>query len=119
MLGQSLLRHGSPSGAGAATTRLLSHRPAALGSNSLWLTVGRLHPDRPGKQSPHASPRLSHHLSFQLPTSQVPLLLLEWKGFPVDEDESAEDEEHASPPQHLLALSVQHKAQGGLRDRQL
>lgn len=36
----------------------------------------------------------------------------------MDEDESAEDEEHASPPQHLLALSVQHKAQGGLRDRQ-
>ena len=35
----------------------------------------------------------------------------------MDEGESAEDEEHSSPPQDLLALSVQHKTQEGLQDR--
>lgn len=44
------------------------------------------------------------------------LLLLAFGGglptggqLPVDQAESAEDEEHASPPQDLLALSIQHK----------
>lgn len=32
------------------------------------------------------------------------------------EEESAEDEERSAPPQDLLALSVQHEAQEGLRD---
>lgn len=47
------------------------------------------------------------------------LLLLAFGGLsaggqlPVDQAESAEDEEHASPPQDLLALSIQHKAQEG------
>lgn len=36
---------------------------------------------------------------------------------PVDQGESAEDEEHSAPPQDLLALSVQHKTQEGLWDR--
>lgn len=31
----------------------------------------------------------------------------------MDEDESAEDEECSSPPQDLLALSIQHKTQEG------
>lgn len=31
----------------------------------------------------------------------------------MDEDESAEDEERSSPPQDLLALSIQHKTQEG------
>lgn len=35
----------------------------------------------------------------------------------MDEDESAEDEERPSPPQDLLALSIQHKTQEGLQDR--
>lgn len=35
----------------------------------------------------------------------------------MDEDESAEDEECSSPPQDLLALSIQHKTQEGLQDR--
>lgn len=53
----------------------------------------------------------------------VQLLLLAFGGLPaggqlpVDQAESAEDEEHASPPQDFLALSIQHKAQEGLRDR--
>lgn len=33
------------------------------------------------------------------------------------QDEPTEDEEHASPPQDLLALAVQQKTQEGLRDR--
>lgn len=51
------------------------------------------------------------------------LLLLVGKGLPegrevpVHEDESAEDEERSAPPQDLLALSVQHEAQEGLRDK--
>lgn len=36
---------------------------------------------------------------------------------PVDQGESAEDEEHSAPPQDLLALSVQHKTQEGLWGR--
>lgn len=53
------------------------------------------------------------------PSSQVVLLLLVWKGLPdgrklpVDQGESAENEEHSSPPQDLLALSIQHIAQEG------
>lgn len=39
-------------------------------------------------------------------------LLTGWQ-LPVDQAEAVEDEEHASPPQDLLALSIQHKAQEG------
>lgn len=35
----------------------------------------------------------------------------------MDQGEAAEDEEYSSPPQDLLALSIQHKAQEGLQDR--
>lgn len=38
---------------------------------------------------------------------------------PVDQGEPTEDEEHPSPPQDLLALSVQHVAQDGLWERQV
>lgn len=117
MLGQSLLRSGSPAGGrscrppGGGVTGPL---PRSLGSRSLWLMARRLHPDRPGKQAPRASPSPSRHRCLSSwPPGQVPLLLLARKILPVDEGESAEDEEHAAPPQRLLALSVQHKAQGG------
>lgn len=102
-------------GAGTATARLLGHR------NSLWPMVRRLHPRSPREAVPTHQPELEPEppsLSCQLAPGPAPLLLLVREGLPVDEDESAEDEEHASPPQHLPALSVQHKAQGGLRDRQ-
>lgn len=55
--------------------------------------------------------------------SRLVLPLLVRKGLPgrwelpVDQGESTEDEEHSTPPQDLLALSVQHKTQEGLWDR--
>lgn len=54
---------------------------------------------------------------------QLVLPLLVWKGLsgrwelPVDQGESTEDEEHSTPPQDLLALSIQDKTQEGLWDR--
>lgn len=52
---------------------------------------------------------------------QAGSLLLVWDGLPdrwelpVEQGEPAEDEEHASPPQHFLALAVQRVAQQGLQ----
>lgn len=51
--------------------------------------------------------------------ARVALLLLAWwrlpggRQPPVDEREPAQDEEDSSPPQDLLALSIQHVAQEG------
>lgn len=72
--------------------------------------------------SPHRQPE-PPSLFPAGPPRRLTLLLLVWKGLPerrevpMDEDESAEDEERSSPPQDLLALSIQHKTQEGLRDR--
>lgn len=43
--------------------------------------------------------------------------LLNWRESPVGQGQSTEDEEHAAPPQDLLALSVQHEPQEGLQGR--
>lgn len=57
------------------------------------------------------------------PPRHTMLLLLEgmglpdWWESPVGQGQSAEDEQHATPPQDRLALSVQHEAQEGLPGR--
>lgn len=98
------------------TARCPSQRPELhSGSISLHphITLGR----RPLRQPEPPS------LFPAGPPSRRTLLLLVWKGLPgwrqvpMDEDESAEDEECSSPPQDLLALSIQHKTQEGLQDR--
>lgn len=71
-------------------SRLLGQKPAAPGSISLGLTVGRLQPTSPWEAVPMPA-QAAVCLSSWSP-SQVLLLLLGWRGLPVDQDESAEDE---------------------------
>lgn len=84
-------------------------------SISLWLTVKGYSPRLPQEAVLIANPRLGITVisTFGLSNGLWSLLLACLPGgweLPVDQGEPTEDEEHPSPPQDLLALSIQHVA---------
>lgn len=85
----------------------------AWSGTSLWLTG--LHSQAALEAVLLADPWLGIMVIFtvdlfnRLSSLLLALLPIRWE-LPVDQGEPTEDEEHPSPPQDLLALSIQHVA---------